>query len=77
MEPVRQFLVWFAECFDPPPGHLYLDSYLDGLENFDSLAQLSVLAMIDTRYNIVVEGTVLTTCKTVEELFNFVQAELK
>ena len=76
MEPVRQFLVWFAECLDPPPGCLYLDSYLDGLENFDSLARLSVLAMIDTRYNVVVENSVFTICETVEELFNFVQAEV-
>lgn len=67
------FLSLFAECLDPAPDGLGMISPLATLENFDSLARISVIAMIDTEYAVILEQTVLDSCATVEELFELVK----
>ena len=72
-----KFLFLFAECFDPAPDSLNMMSLLTTLENFDSLARISVIAMIDTEYAVILKHAVLDSCETVEELFELMQRERK
>jgi acyl carrier protein len=43
------------------------------LPNWDSLAILTTLSMLDMEYGVTVTGTELQNCNTVEDLFNLVQ----
>lgn len=72
MSKESEFLFRFADCFDPPPDGLTLDSPFEELEDFDSLARLSVLAMLDTEYGITVDPAILNECETAEDLYGYV-----
>ena len=50
------------------PGSLAPDTVLDSLAVWDSLALLSVLAMMDTEFDRQVTGSDVKACKTVEDL---------
>jgi len=67
------FLSLFAGCLDPAPDDLSMASSLATLGNFDSLARVSAIAMIDTEYAVIFKQDVLGNCETVEDLFNLVQ----
>lgn len=40
------------------------------IEHWDSLANLSILAMIDIEYNTSIKADELIECKTIEDVFN-------
>lgn len=44
--------------------------FQNDLEQWDSMAALTVLAMIDTEYEVVLNGEDLTKCKNVKDLFD-------
>ncbi len=43
------------------------------LEAWDSLAALTLLAMIDSEYNVVISGEEITSCETLNDLFETVK----
>jgi len=52
------------------PGSVAGGSEFRRLEEWDSLAVLTVLAMVDEEYGVQVSGLDLEQCDTVEELYN-------
>ena len=56
------------EVIDVPEGSLRGNELLRDLENWDSLAFLSFLAMADTRFGIKVTPEQLRACVSVEDL---------
>ena len=57
------------------PNSLRPDTEFTQLEQWDSLAALSVLAMVDAEYETEITGNELRKCKTLQDLFNVVQSK--
>ncbi|MFZ1290145.1 MAG: hypothetical protein WAR79_08640 [Melioribacteraceae bacterium] len=45
------------------------------LEQWDSLAVMTTLAMIDSEYNVILEGKDIEKCKTLRQLFDLVKSK--
>lgn len=57
------------------PNSLTAETEFTKLEQWDSLAALTVLAMIDTEYSLQVTGNELKSCHTIEALFKILSAK--
>jgi len=47
------------------------------LEQWDSLAMLSLLAMLDVEYNVTLTAEELNSCNNVRELYELVQSKMQ
>lgn len=72
----QEFLNSLEEILELDPNTLTGDEALQDLEQWDSLAFLSVIAMADEHFNIVIQGDKLEKVKTVEDLVDLVKAHL-
>ncbi len=64
----RAFLDAMAELLDLPSGTLNGTEALDQLENWNSLAVISVIALADERCGVVLQNKELVLCKTVNDV---------
>jgi len=70
---VDQFVRAFEAAIEGiPPNSLKPDTAFTAIEQWDSLAALTVLAMIDADYEVQVSGNELKSCKTLGDLFAIV-----
>lgn len=73
---INDFIAHFAEQFDETkteefnPGTVFHD-----LEEYSSIIALSIIAMIDEEYGVVVGANEMRSAVTIEDLFNFVSAK--
>jgi len=61
-----------AEALEMEPGLIKPEDIFRNYENYSSLTELSVLAMLDSDFGIEVEMKEFNNYKTVEELINLV-----
>ena len=61
--------------FGIDPNTLTADTRFREIEQWESIALLCLLAMIDTEYNIQVSGMELKQCHTLREIFAIVSAK--
>ena len=71
----KTFLTNMEELLEADAGTLRLGVELTSLEQWDSLAFVSFLAMADSKYGIKVAPSVLRQCKTVGDLMKLVHKE--
>lgn len=64
----KDFLLALDEMLELEPGTLTGDEELESLENWDSLAVISFIALVDEKLGLVVEGEKLAKAKTVGDL---------
>lgn len=64
----NNFVRAFEEILDVEPGSLSGDADFKSHPEWDSLAALSVITMIEDVYKKVIDPSVLKTSKTIEEL---------
>jgi acyl carrier protein len=57
------------------PNSLIPDTAFTDLAEWDSLAALSVLAMVDAEYEVEISGKELRGCKTLQNLFDVVRSK--
>lgn len=62
------FLLALDEMLELDPGTLAGTEALEDLENWDSLAVISFIALVDEKLGLVVEGEKLVKAKTVADL---------
>jgi acyl carrier protein len=75
---ITNFLVEFESCFQSiPSGLINSGTKFRELEYWDSLVALSVLAMIDTEYGIVLKADDLRMCNTPQAIFDLIQVNIK
>ncbi len=55
------------------PGSITIDKNLKDIEEWDSMALITFIAMIDSEYGKVVSATELRNCITVADLINFMK----
>lgn len=63
-----EFLLALDEMLELDPGTLTGTEALEDLENWDSLAVISFIALVDEKLGLVVEGEKLVKAKTVADL---------
>lgn len=65
-----EFLRELDELLELDPGTLTGGETLEGLENWDSLAVISFIALVDEKLGLVVEGEKLVKARTVADLLS-------
>jgi acyl carrier protein len=69
---VAPFIGHFAEALETNPAELSTDTAFKDLGNWDSLAALSVIAMIDEHYGVSVGGADLEQSRSLQDLWTLV-----
>lgn len=64
----EKFIELFKETLEIEDGEVTLDTVFRDLDKWDSLAFLSVIAMIDEEYDLVIEGNDFRELKTISDL---------
>lgn len=65
-----QFYAEIEEILEIPPNTLKGAELLQSLENWDSLAVMGFIAMVDKNFNFTLEAKKISRCQTVDELYN-------
>jgi acyl carrier protein len=71
-----EFLIQIEEILEIDEKTLTGTETLSDFENWDSLAFLSVIAIADEQFNIVLEGEALQNVVIVNDLVNLVESQL-
>lgn len=73
---IDEFVKAFAAEFENTPEEDFkADTEYKTLDEWDSLAVLSIISMIDEQLEKKVTGADLRTCTTIEDLFNLVNSK--
>jgi acyl carrier protein len=70
----KKFIDLFAQQFDNVDvKDLSLSTNFRDLEDWSSIIALSIIAMIDEEYGVVLKGDDIKNSKTIEDIFNIVK----
>lgn len=73
---IKEFISNFAEQFDDLDASVLTpETEFKQLEDWNSLVALSVIAMVDEEYDVTIKGDDIRNAKTIEDLFNTVNAK--
>jgi len=69
----EKFLDLFKETLDIEDRELLMSDQFRELEEWDSIANLSMIAMIDVEYDIIIENSEFKKLNTLQELWDKIQ----
>lgn len=69
----QEFIASMEELLEIDPGSISLTTQLDSLQEWDSLAFVSFLAMADSKYGVRITPTELHESKSVADLMKLVE----
>lgn len=69
---IQNFIQKFAEALDVEAEKLSVDTEFRTLDEWDSVAYLSVIAMLDEEYDIQIEMATFKTLKTLGTIADFI-----
>lgn len=73
---MKEFIEHFAEIFDDlDPNSINGETKFRELPDWDSIAGLSVIGMVDEEYGVTFNADDMRACGTIAELFNRVQSK--
>ena len=73
---INEFVSNFAAQIDETEASVFApDTEFKELEEWSSLIALSIIAMVDEEYEVALKGDDIKGSKTIEDLFNKVQAK--
>lgn len=64
----ENFIALFTEAIGADPGGISLDTPLNGVDTWDSVAYLAVMTMVDEQMNVVLPPESLVTSQTPREI---------
>lgn len=70
----EKFIRLFKETLEIEENIVFLDTKFRELEKWDSLAFLSVIAMIDEEFDVVIEGNDFKSMITIHDVINGISA---
>ncbi len=70
---VQDFIEKFAEAIDVEASELTADTEFRNLEEWDSVAYISVIAMMDEEYDIQIEMPIFKTLKTLGAIAEYIE----
>jgi len=74
---INQFITNFAAQFDDTePEEFNAETKFREIEEWSSLIALSVIAMTDEEYNVVLKGDDIRSSQTIQELFDIINSRL-
>lgn len=73
----QKFLESFAEAMEIEDRTLAIGDNFRDYEEWDSLANLSVIAMIDEEYEVVIEANEFSKMSTLQDVFDKIQEATK
>jgi acyl carrier protein len=73
---INDFIKNFASQFDDTDASMFKSQTLfrAELEEWDSLKALSIIAMVDDVYGVIIKGDDIRNSNTIEDLFNLVKS---
>lgn len=73
---LNEFITNFAEQFDETDAsEIKADTNFKELAEWSSLIALSIIAMVDEEYDVIIKGADIKNSSTVEDLFNVVKSK--
>lgn len=73
---MKEFIEKFAEIFDDmDPATLSSDTKFRELDDWDSIAGLSVIGMVDEEFGVTFNAEDMKSCQTVGDLYNRIQTK--
>lgn len=72
---MEEFIYHIAEILDITPEEVQMESKLTDFDNWDSLAALSFIAMVDEEYDISLKGEDIRKANTIEDLFEIIKSK--
>lgn len=73
MKSLEKFISSFAAEFDDTPAEVFkADTHFRELDEWGSLLALSIISMVDEEFDIVITGSDIRSCTTIEDLYNIV-----
>ncbi len=69
----KEFISEFAQIVEQDPKDLHNEFDLTSLEEWDSLAAISVIVLVDNYFNIVLDSDMLTSIKTMNDLYGLIE----
>ncbi|WP_445713987.1 acyl carrier protein [Flavobacterium sp.] len=70
----QKFVDLFKETLEIEDREISLTDEFRGFDEWDSLALLSVIAMIDEEYDVIIESNAFQKLQTVGDVYNYIQA---
>jgi len=72
----NQFLKNIAEAISKE-GKIRFEDDFRSYNEWDSMSALSVIAMVDEKYQVIITGNDVRECKTIQDLYNIVQKRIQ
>lgn len=69
----KDFIEKFAEAIEVDVQKITVDTKFRSLEEWSSLAVLSVIAMLDDEYDILIEGGDFRQLETIKDIIRFIE----
>lgn len=69
----EKFLEMFKETLDIEDMEISMSDHFRTFEEWDSIANLSLVAMIDVEYEVIIENSVFKEIETLQELWDKIQ----
>lgn len=74
---LNEFVEKFAEQFDDTdPSEIKADTRFRDLDEWSSLVGLSVIAMVDEEFDVLLKGEDMRQANTPEELYNIIKSKM-
>lgn len=73
----NEFIANFAEQFFETDSSIFTaETEFKTLEEWSSLSALSILAMVDEEYDVLLKGEELRNCTTIQDLISFIETRI-
>ena len=74
---LNEFVAHFAEQFEETEASVFTpETKYHDLEEWSSLIGLSVIAMVDDEYDVMLKGNEIKSAVTIEDLYNIVKEKM-
>lgn len=71
---IQDFVENFAAQFDDTEADVFTaDTIFKQLDEWSSLTALSIIAMIDDEYDVIIKGNDIMNSETIQDLYNIVE----
>lgn len=74
---INQFITNFAAQFDESDVETFTaETQFRETDEWSSLIALSIMAMVDEEYNVMIKGDEMRNSKTIQDLFDIIKSKL-
>lgn len=73
---IKEFIQNFADQFDETDASVFSpETIFHELDEYSSIIALSIIAMVDEEYGVMLKGADMSVAVTIQDLFNTVKAK--